>query len=141
MKRELEQRITKRWPAWFKAAGNRSETLMGLGFEHGDGWFGLVWRLCEGLEPFVASAERKAGRPFEVLQVKEKFGGLRFYTNFVGDTISALIDAAAFESTKTCEVCGMSNSRQRGSWITTRCDQHADASRTRSLFGATRRRQ
>src|SRR5450756_949918 len=130
MKRELEQRITERWPAWFNVAGNTRETLMCFGFEHGDGWFDLVWRLCERLEPVVASVERKAGRPFEVLQVKEKFGGMRFYTNFIDDTISALIDDAELESTQTCEACGKPDSRQGGGWITTRCDKHVDANRT-----------
>jgi hypothetical protein len=28
---------------------------MGRGFAHGDGWVELLWRLCEDLEPLVAS--------------------------------------------------------------------------------------
>ena len=95
-----------------------------------DGWFDLLWRLCERLEPVVAAAERESGRPFEVLQVKEKFGGLRFYTNFSDDTISAFIEIAVLESTETCEVCGKPGTRQGEGWITTRCDEHAGAIRT-----------
>lgn len=45
---------------------------MGRGFEHGDGWFDLVWRLCEDLEPLVARLEKETGQQFQVLQVKEK---------------------------------------------------------------------
>jgi hypothetical protein len=40
-------------------------------------WFRRTWRLCEDLEPLVANFEQASGRQFEVLQVKEKFGGLR----------------------------------------------------------------
>lgn len=106
MRRELEQRLVERWPAWFNVEGDIRETLMPFRFAHGDGWFDLVWRLCERLEPVVAAAEKEAGRSFQVLQVKEKFGGLRFYTNFRNDAISALIEAAEIDSVHTCEVCG-----------------------------------
>ena len=104
MREELEQRLVERWPAWFNVEGNIRETLMPFGFAHGDGWFDLVWRLCERLEPLVAAEEAETGRSFHVLQVKEKFGGLRFYTNFNNDAISALIEAAEIESFHTSEV-------------------------------------
>jgi hypothetical protein len=45
---------------------------MPRGFEHDDGWFDILRRLCEDLEPLVA------GHEFKVLQVKEKFGGYVF---------------------------------------------------------------
>jgi hypothetical protein len=106
MRKELEQRLVERWPAWFNMEGDIRETLMPFGFAHGDGWFDLVWRLCKHLEPVVAVAEKRTGRSFQVLQVKEKFGGLRFYTKFNNDAISALIEAAEIESRRTCEVCG-----------------------------------
>ena len=106
MRRELEQRLVERWPDWFNVEGDIRETSMTFGFQHADGWFDLVWRLCERLEPVVAAAEKEAGRSFQVLQVKEKFGGLRFYTNFRNDAISALIEAAEIDSVHTCEVCG-----------------------------------
>jgi hypothetical protein len=81
MRKELEQRLVERWPTWFNTGGDIRHTAMPRGFEHNDGWFDILWRLCEDLEPLVAEFE-KAGRPkFEVLQVKEKFGGLRFYVN------------------------------------------------------------
>lgn len=132
MKRELEKRFTDRWPTWFNVDGNNRATLMPFGFEHGDGWFNLVWRLCERLEPVVVSAESETGNSFKVLQVKEKFGGLRFYTNFSNDAVSALIETAEIESFKTCEVCGKEGKRRGTSWITTRCEEHVGASLARS---------
>jgi hypothetical protein len=104
--------------------GDIRETLMPLGFQHGDGWFDLIWRLCERLEPVVTAAQAETGRPFQVLQVKEKFGGLRFSPNYKNDAISALIEAAEIESFHTCEVCGQPVQRRGDSWLQTTCDEH-----------------
>jgi hypothetical protein len=81
MRKELEQRLVERWPTWFNTRGDIRYTAMPRGFEHDDGWFDILWRLYEDLEPLVAEVEKQTGVPFEVLQVKEKFGGLRFYVN------------------------------------------------------------
>ena len=81
-------------------------TLMPLGFEHGDGWFSLLWRLCEDIEPLVAEYENETGRPFQLVQVKEKFGALRFYVENANDVIRQRIELAELESLNTCEVCG-----------------------------------
>jgi len=73
----MRKELVERWPSWFNVNGSTYQTRMVDGFAHGDGWFDIVWRLCQDLEPLVA----EAGQPFEVLQVKEKFGGLRFYVS------------------------------------------------------------
>ncbi len=125
MKGELQQRIIERWPTWFNTTGDIGKTLMPFGFQHGDGWFNLVWQLCERLEPLVAVTEQEGGCSFRVLQVKEKFGGLRFYTTFGNAAISALIETAEAESCHICELCGQPGIRRGASWITTRCDKHA----------------
>jgi hypothetical protein len=129
MRDELRQRFVDRWPTWFNFGGDPRHTLMHFGFQHGDGWFDLLWCLCERLEPVVAAAEKESGRPFEVLQVKEKFGGLRFYANYTNDAISTLIEAAAVESICTCDVCGRSGKHRGGNRIQTLCDEHVRAHR------------
>ena len=43
MKEELERKLVERWPTWFDVNGSIKRTLMPFGFEHGDGWFGIVW--------------------------------------------------------------------------------------------------
>jgi hypothetical protein len=108
MRRELEQKLVERWPSWFNVNGDPLETRMADGFAHGDGWLEIVWRLCEDLEPLVAEAEKATVRPFEVHQVKEKFGGLRFYVSVSHrtDAILQRIEIAESESLRTCEVCG-----------------------------------
>lgn len=127
MRKELEQTLVERWPKWFNVNGDIHETLMPQGFTIRDGWFDIILRLCEDLEPLVADAELKSGRPFEVLQVKEKFAGLRFYTNQHSDAIAERIEAAALESYHTCEVCGQPGMQQEGAWIRTRCKKHAES--------------
>lgn len=57
-------------------------------------------------------------------QVKEKFGGLRFYIDGGDDTHYALINFAESLSYNTCEVCGKSGKANRDGWITTRCNEH-----------------
>lgn len=126
---------------------------MHFGFQHGDGWFDLLWRLCERLDPVVAAAEKETGRQFEVLdgrqlevlnveiivdarqvlQVKEKFGALRFYANYNNDAISTLIEAAAVESFYTCEVCGQPGKCRGGSWVQTLCDDHRGIAKSRHI--------
>ena len=94
------------------------------GFVHGDGWFEIVWRLCEDLEPLVVEAEYASGQAFEVLQVKEKFGGLRFYANYTTDAMRKRIDTARVESLRTCEICGQPGTQREHRWIRTLCDLH-----------------
>lgn len=57
-------------------------------------------------------------------QVKEKFGGLRFYINGGDDEIDAAITFAEMLSERTCEVCGAPGKQRGGGWISTRCDEH-----------------
>jgi hypothetical protein len=65
-----------------------------MGFLHDDGWFDILWQLCEDLEPLVAELEQATVRQFEILQVKEKFGGLRIHVNGADDAIRQRIEAA-----------------------------------------------
>jgi hypothetical protein len=125
MRKALEQTLVERWPTWFNTEGDIRHTLMPWGFTHDDGWFDIVWRLCENLEPLVSEFEQAAGCQFEVLQVKEKFGGLRFYVNHRNDAIRRRILAAQEESFHTCEVCGQPGRLREDGRIKTLCDEHA----------------
>jgi hypothetical protein len=127
MRKELEQRLLERWPRWFDTEGDVRRTAMGQGFTNDDGWFDILWRLCEDLEPLVAKFEQESGSQFEVLQVKEKFGGLRVHVNHANDAIHQRIETAIQESLNTCEVCGQPGTLREARCIKTLCDEH-DAS-------------
>ena len=61
MRKELEQKLVERYPNWFNPKGDIRYTAMPRGFEHEDGWFDLILRLCEDLEPLVAEFEQEPG--------------------------------------------------------------------------------
>jgi hypothetical protein len=88
-------------------------------FECDDGWFDIIdtAALLIGKQPgkFVAA------------QIKEKFGGLRFYISSDADetavsTVYAIIDMAEHLSFRVCEVCGRPGTLRRGGWVRTLCD-------------------
>ena len=58
------------------------------------------------------------------IQVKEKFGGLRFYMNGGTESHNAFVSFAESMSDRTCEVCGERGKRRGGGWIRTLCNKH-----------------
>lgn len=60
------------------------------------------------------------------VQVKEKFGGLRFYVNGATDEIYNYISFAESMSYHTCEECGAPGERYTDGWHTTLCEIHAE---------------
>lgn len=59
------------------------------------------------------------------VQVKEKFGGLRFYINRGTDEHYNYINFAESMSYRTCEQCGSPGKRYTDGWHQTLCDHHA----------------
>lgn len=61
-----------------------------------------------------------------IVQVKEKFGGIRIYTQG-GDleAIDTIVRAAEEKSQQTCEECGKPGTiMDVGGWYKTRCEDH-----------------
>jgi len=59
------------------------------------------------------------------VQVKEKFGGLRFYVEGGTSEIHNFIAMAESMSYRTCEECGSPGSVYRNGWHKTMCEVHA----------------
>jgi hypothetical protein len=55
-------------------------------------------------------------------QVKQKYGGLRFYMTCGTNEINDLINEAEELACKTCEECGSPGEERGDSWINTLCD-------------------
>jgi len=104
MSPEKDTAIFLRWPQWFANRGNTKLSLMKWGFECDDGWFKIIWDLFERLEPLVA--ESAAEGPFEVIQIKQKMGGLRVHLSRENEAIEDAIRMACETSVITCERCG-----------------------------------
>lgn len=84
------------------------ESLMSWGFDCGDGWFDLIWKLSQAIEE---SARQDGIDPQseswpEAMQVKAKFGTLRFHVRNSNGQIRNLIDKAAEESGRISESNG-----------------------------------
>jgi len=96
-----------------------TQNLMAFGFECGDGWFKII----DQLSADITLLDEKNGTTTIAVQVKEKYGGLRFYVQAGSDAIFDLIDAAEEESLKTCEMCGEPGELRGVGWVSTMCDK------------------
>lgn len=84
-------------------------------FHNHPGWKAII-------DPLLAQADAEGAT---VLQIKEKFGGLRFYVDG-SDKLEEMISQAEADSFKTCELCGKPGVlRSTGSWLKTLCDDDA----------------
>jgi hypothetical protein len=89
------------------------------------GWRPIMERLLEKLEAEITAQPIHERDRFRVLQIKEKFGRLTVYTADSTPGMDTAIQAAADESTRTCEVCGAPGELQeRNSWWAPRCKEH-----------------
>ena len=87
------------------------------------GWYPLIKNLIDELITL--------GWDKQVTQVKEKFGGLRFYINGGSDEMYNKITEAEKLSHETCELCGKKGElRTKIRWFTTLCDEHYEQKHT-----------
>lgn len=84
----------------------------------------LITRYQEHIEDW----KKKIIPQLEAVQVKEKYGGLRFYLNGypiqpeIDAKVTAYINFAESLSYVTCEHCGSPGKNQGGHWVFTLCD-------------------
>jgi hypothetical protein len=108
---ENTMRMVKKYPEVFDV---ESRSFTGIDC----GWTDIIERLLEEIAPEM----EKIGSTVE--QVKEKFGGLRFYVSRYNEKISTAINSAEAESFKTCEYCGTKEcTTTEGGWIKTLCEK------------------
>jgi len=95
----------------------QGDVIMDAGFfECGPGWNQLIKDLITDLIVL--------GWNQEICQVKEKFGGLRFYINAGSDEMYDRIGQAEALSYETCEITGRPGKlRQNLGWWETLCDE------------------
>jgi hypothetical protein len=120
MKKELQDTLFNKYPKIFRQRTlPMAETAMCWGIDTGDGWYKIIDLLCELLQWDI---DNNNYPQIEAVQVKEKFGGLRFYTNWKNDQQSGMIKYAEQLSNYVCEDCGtMEGVTQTKGWIVTLC--------------------
>lgn len=130
MRDELEQQLVEDYPEIFELLTIEPEelddsqpvpTIMISGIAVNDGWYDLIDTLCDRLDALNVDCT--------AVQVKEKFGGLRFYVDGIEHEderrayqASGAITFAQEMSRNICEDCGDRGEMRRGGWIRTLCD-------------------
>lgn len=113
-------------------------------FHIGIGWYPLVEDLIKDINEYLMTLTDIEKRAFCIHDIKEKFGGLRFYADFdrivldennqeidISSNINLMVPLYPYirraenKSYSTCEDCGEKGVLRDGSWIRTLCDNHA----------------
>ena len=77
-----------------------------------DGWTQNLDWMCGAIQNYVdcniqyINGEKKVPVQPTCTQMKEKFGGLRFYTNQADDTVEGMISMTEHMCNNTCQMCG-----------------------------------
>ncbi|MHB1491448.1 MAG: hypothetical protein ACYCTH_13295 [Cellulomonas sp.] len=146
MNKSNTQKLYADFPRLYREAGSK-KSMMQYGFETNDGWFDLIYKLSADIE---AEAKSMGLNPDSkewpcALQVKEKFGTLKFYCAMGkkkeklqpeesgpllcfrplpdNKAIRALIMQAEKESATICEVCGSPSELRLEGWRRVTCDK------------------
>jgi hypothetical protein len=104
------------------------------GFAVGKGWWPIIESLCGQIHNHVEwkqnqkeKYERGEGCPdVTIAQIKEKFGGLRFYYDGGDDTVDGMVRMAESWASHSCEECGKPGTSRSGGWVRTLCDEHEE---------------
>ena len=120
------KRITEAYPKMFSKPYG--------GFAVGSGWWPIIETLCHQIHNHVEwkqnqleKYQRGEGCPdVYAKQIKEKFGGLRFYYSGGDATIDGMVRMAESWAARSCEECGKPGRSRNGGWIRTLCDEHEE---------------
>jgi len=109
MKQELEDNLYNAHPEVL--AVGRKQCFIDVG----DGWYNIIDTTCvcieshlenHGAKNHLTPAEFKEQIQIKAVQIKEKFGGLRFYVENGDDYTRGVIAMAETMAYKTCSICG-----------------------------------
>lgn len=98
------------------------------GFGVSGGWWPILEALCSQIQHHIdwKNKQSEVVPQVTVSQIKEKFGGLRFYYDGGDDEISGMVRMAESWADHSCETCGAPGTRRDGGWIKTLCDHHEE---------------
>lgn len=140
MKKELDEALCRDFPNLYRMRNSDDRRhSMRFGFSCGDGWEGTIRRLSEKIEKMILALPEADRASCFAAQVKEKFGGLRFYMTASTTEMETAISEAEEECIRTCEVCGKLGKPDHSlGWVRTECSDcralraNQDALRTKA---------
>jgi hypothetical protein len=96
------------------------------GFAIGEGWWPILQALCSNIQHYLnwKNRESEVVPQVVVAQIKEKFGGLRFYYDGGDDQVTGMVRMAEAWADKSCETCGAPGTSGGKGWIKTLCPTH-----------------
>ena len=96
------------------------------GFACGEGWWPILEALCGQIQHHIDWKNKQGNvvHQVTVAQIKEKFGGLRFYYSGGDEAIDGMVRMAESWAARSCEECGAPGKSRDGGWIKTLCDHH-----------------
>lgn len=94
------------------------------------GWQPIIYDLSHCIQKYIdwKNKDSLIVPQVKVTQIKEKFGGLRFYFDGGDEYVEGLVRMAECWADRSCEICGKPGRSRSGGWIKTLCDEH-DAER------------
>jgi len=107
----------------YRGAKSRYDHLAEVGI--GNVLYGTKTVTQEALDEAKTKLDEETLKVPVAVQVKEKFGGLRFYVQAATDKHYNFISFAESMSYRTCESCGADGKTYTDGWHTTLCDIHA----------------
>jgi len=101
-----DEQLVERFP--FIKNRNRftNEECEGVEIDRNDSWYDLELLICERIKQSYDNWDEKTKKDFMILDIKEKYGSLRFYVSFEDDNISRAISDAENLSFCICSNCG-----------------------------------
>jgi hypothetical protein len=112
--------LIQEYPELFGTAFDPKETLIGFGLEIGPGWEKILADNLPELSKIVKDSKLD---DFRIIQVKEKFGGLRIYTNYSIKKIDDWVEKMEILCSESCEKCGAPAQLYADGWWRTLCDE------------------
>ena len=127
MSPELDDKLVKKYSKIFADRHeSMQKTAMCWGFECDDGWYWLIDQLCSNIQSYIDDNPHKKISQVVATQVKEKFGGLRFYYEGGDSLIGGMVWLAESMSEHICESCGsIEHIGHTTGWIRTVCKKCA----------------
>jgi hypothetical protein len=107
----------------YRGAKSRYDHLVEVGV--GNVLYGTKTVTQESIDTAKTKLDEETLKVPVAVQVKEKFGGLRFYVQAATDKHYQYISFAESMSYRTCEECGAPGKTYTDGWHMTLCDIHA----------------
>ena len=133
MRVELENYLIKKFPKLYSEYGEQ-QPFTEFGFECDDGWFRLILWLSRYLQDYIDQQNKWSEKypdqylpvkQIKVVQVKEKFAGLRLYIDGRDAYIDGVVALAESLSYSICEQCGSNENvdQNKKGWSITLCEK------------------